>query len=385
MKKPLFLIALFCCLSATPSWAGDRYWVLAISGSWNGTAGVNWSTTSGGAGGAAEPTAGDDVFFDANSGANTITIATTDALCRSFNATGYTGTLNINRNSASAGWVIGDGTVGHFTLGSGMTFTSTFDYSMITFASTTGTNNITTNGKSIPCRVTFDGVGGTWQFQDAFASVGNDITAVRLTNGTLNTNGKSVTVPDFRNVDSGVVSTLTLGSSTFTCTSVAAEFTMPSNNTLTANTSTIVFSDTSATNKNFNGGGKTYNLFNITGGGAGIVIVAGSSTFANLPQIVGGTKSVRFTAGTTQTYTGGTDFGNGTNVITIDTNTGGSAATLSTNQAVCANYLSIQDITGAGAGTWNVGSNSTNVSGNTGLTFSSCVTYVAGDMLQVFD
>ena len=49
----------------------NRYWI-GGSGDWTDTA--NWSTTSGGSGGASVPTASDDVYIDANSGSGTVYI-----------------------------------------------------------------------------------------------------------------------------------------------------------------------------------------------------------------------------------------------------------------------------------------------------------------------
>ena len=48
----------------------NRYWVLG-SGTWDTTTTTNWSTTSGGLGGASAPTSADDVIFDANSNVGT--------------------------------------------------------------------------------------------------------------------------------------------------------------------------------------------------------------------------------------------------------------------------------------------------------------------------
>ena len=42
----------------------DRYWVAVATSNWNNTA--NWSTMSGGAGGASVPTANESAVFDAN-------------------------------------------------------------------------------------------------------------------------------------------------------------------------------------------------------------------------------------------------------------------------------------------------------------------------------
>lgn len=68
----------------------DRYWVGGTA-AWDNTAGTKWATTSGGAGGAAVPTSADSVYFDANSGAVTVTLQ--GGYCRNLTATGFTGTL----------------------------------------------------------------------------------------------------------------------------------------------------------------------------------------------------------------------------------------------------------------------------------------------------
>jgi hypothetical protein len=76
----------------------NRYWV-GGTGTWDNLALLKWATTSGGLGGSAVPTSSDDVFFDANSGANTVTIDAGTAICDSLTMTGFTGTLAFGSNS----------------------------------------------------------------------------------------------------------------------------------------------------------------------------------------------------------------------------------------------------------------------------------------------
>ena len=76
----------------------NRYWVGGTA-TWDGTAGTKWALTSGGAGGQAVPTSADTVFFDANSGANTVTIGSGTAVCSTLTMTGFTGTLAFGSNS----------------------------------------------------------------------------------------------------------------------------------------------------------------------------------------------------------------------------------------------------------------------------------------------
>lgn len=77
----------------------NRYWV-GGNGTWDGTTTTNWSTTSGGAGGASVPGTADAVLFDYNSGTGTATIATgyTPNIV-SINYQPNNFTLNLNNNT----------------------------------------------------------------------------------------------------------------------------------------------------------------------------------------------------------------------------------------------------------------------------------------------
>lgn len=96
----------------------NKYWI-GGTGTWDNASATNWSTTSGGAGGASAPIAGDTVFFDANSGTGTCTVTATAAsvVCTLNNANielslsanfttayGFThtaGTITLNNNVLS--------------------------------------------------------------------------------------------------------------------------------------------------------------------------------------------------------------------------------------------------------------------------------------------
>ena len=58
-KLTLFLVSLMSIANAA-----DRFWVATSTSNWNNTA--NWSTTSGGSGGASVPTSGDRCYFYSN-------------------------------------------------------------------------------------------------------------------------------------------------------------------------------------------------------------------------------------------------------------------------------------------------------------------------------
>ena len=158
----------------------NRYWV-GGTGTWNTSSTTNWSASSGGASGASVPTAADSVFFDQSS---TYTVTLTGALnCLNFTVSAgtvtfsSTGTLSIS---------------GALSLVAATVWSAT---GTITFIATSGTNTITTNGVSISAPITFNGVGGTWQLQDALTL--GSTRATTLTSGTLDLNNYTMTSGSF--------------------------------------------------------------------------------------------------------------------------------------------------------------------------------------------
>ena len=91
----------------------SRYWVGGTA-TWDATAGTKWAATSGGAGGQTVPGAADIVFFDANSGANTVTLGASTTISRlimlAFPGTLAFGTNTISLNSNSTTVFFGDTT-----------------------------------------------------------------------------------------------------------------------------------------------------------------------------------------------------------------------------------------------------------------------------------
>ncbi len=165
-----------------------RYWV-GGAGSWDSTNTANWSTTSGGAGGASVPIAGDTPQFDGNSGTGTVTFTnsgvTTSAItlnnvnitlslgaaltiAGSFNLT--TGTLTTNNyNLTSTSLSCIGGGVQVFNLGSStVTLSAASPLSLnapnVTFNAGTSQINVTS---AVPV---FSGAGKTF-YNVAFTSV----------------------------------------------------------------------------------------------------------------------------------------------------------------------------------------------------------------------
>lgn len=158
----------------------DRYWVGGTA-NWDGTAGTKWSATSGGAGGASVPTSADNVFFDANSGAGTVTVTAT-ANCADLNFTGFTGTF--------AGSAVLVQFSGSFTAAAGMTWT--FSGSLFSDNTVAG-KTFTTNGKTLACEVGVSGA-GSLALQDALTTTN---TFTLTTSGTLTTNNHNINCKRF--------------------------------------------------------------------------------------------------------------------------------------------------------------------------------------------
>lgn len=216
----------------------NRYWVGGTA-AWDATAGTKWSTTSGGAGGSAVPTASDDVFFNAASGAVTCTI-TGSRTCLSLNCTGFTGTL--------------DGTsTPVLTISGNLTFVSgmgSVPDSLALVFNATNTRTITNAGKSAGS-YNFNGVGGTWIFQDALNNNGGAFSenSVTLTNGTLNLNNFTLSTNTFYSSNSNT-RTLAFGTGSITVsasadTSAAWDVATATNFSITGTPSVIGASDSS--------------------------------------------------------------------------------------------------------------------------------------------
>ncbi len=302
-----------------------RYWV-GGSDAWDGTAGTKWALSSGGAGGAPVPSASDDVFFDAVSGAVTVT-KTGSLACKDLDFTGFTGTL------AGTGIISITGAI--LTLGSGMTWSST-GVDVLSGAIV----SLTSNGKTIAGGFTYDASGGVLTIEDALSVTG----AVTLTQGTFDANDQTITVGSFHSSNSNV-RTILMGSGLWTLTSIATvwELTTTNNLTFTKDTANIKLTNNSASAKVFAGGSLTYNDVWIAVAGAGITTISGSNTFDDLKIDTG--IIIEFTDGTTQvvtTFTAGAGAqrilrGTGTGNWTISAATGTisvSNSTISYSQAV---------------------------------------------------
>lgn len=167
----------------------NRYWRGGGSGVWDSGSASNWSTTSGGAGGASAPTSADDVFFDANSNIGTSPfslLVSNGAACRSLTISGLDGVLTIT--SAATLTIYGSVSI---TSAASMVVSGWLN--QITFASTSTGNTIDFGGLVLSNPLVWAGVGGGWTLGSAFT---NTFTGA-LTNGTLDLASYTLTCTTF--------------------------------------------------------------------------------------------------------------------------------------------------------------------------------------------
>lgn len=363
----LLLILLTLCV--LPAHAANRYWVGGgSSANWNATGNTNWGSASNTQDNVAAPTSGDDVFFDGvGTGASNSTLNTAFTI-RSLNMTGYANTLT---HSAAVTLSIGDATAGASNVAlkfpSGMTYTlGNSNTSAITFTSSSATQQtIDFAGKTVGT-LTFSTTGQNYLFSSGFTQGASS--SFIFTRGTLDLNGQTITT----NLFSGTAANTRV----FTCG--AANITVNSGNVGAWDWATVTgltFSCASATISmagtagGFKGGGLTYGT--VSFGGTGTHVLTGNNTFSTLTLNAG--RTFTFPASGTQTITTTLNCaGSAGNVITINSSTGGTAASLSkASGTVSCDYLNLTDSAATGGASFYAGANSTNVSGNTGWTFTA--------------
>lgn len=195
--------------------------------------------------------------------------------------------------------------------------------------------------------------------------------------GTFYSNGQNISALTF-----GATGTATLdggngGTWSLSRVTTGSVFSAASGNTFQNMTGTIIdlTGTASGVTLTFAGAGKTYGtLRHISTGSAGLTIT-GNNTFASLELRCTTSRTITFPAGGTQTITADPIFaGTPGQLLTIVSSSAGSAATLSkASGIVVADYLSVQDSTATGGASWYAGTNSTDVSGNTGWIFTGAV------------
>jgi len=335
----------------------DRYWV-GGTGDWDASTTTHWGSASGTADNASVPTFSDNVIFNSGSASDDYTVTiTATANCLDFTMDKPTGvgkkvtwagssTLNIYGSMNLSG-----GTAG---------ITRTYSGQIAFLATATG-KTVDTNEVTLASYLNFNGVGGGWTLSN---DINNGTSALEVNKGTFDTANKTITVGNFSS-SSASTRTFTLGSSTINCN--LFNTTNNTGLTFTANTAIIIVSGSTAA---FAGGGYTFSDVRITTSTSASYI-DGANSFGLL-TITGSTLiklNSNQTVTTTLTITGSS----AVNRIFIQSNTLGTARTITAATVVVTN-ADFQDITGAGAGDWDLSAitgGSGNCGGNTGITFTT--------------
>ena len=283
---------------------------------------------------------------------------------RNIDFTGYAGTWN---DTSGTNVFI----YGNLKISSGMTLTA--GTGTWTFGTTSGTKTITTNAKTLDRPIIFNGVGGTFQLQDAL-TMGSTRTAT-LINGTIDLFGKTLTVGTGFTTNAGTKN-LTFNGGTLVCPDPnvnAFNNSSATNFTTTAGTGTGTISMTAATAKRFVGGGSTFNC-TLNQGGAGDLTITGSNTFSNITNTVQ-PASILFVAGTTNTFSNFSLSGTAGNLITIGSTTAASHTLSKASGTVSVSFCSISQSSATGGATWQALTTNGNVNGgnNTGWDFGAVV------------
>lgn len=364
-----------------------RYWV---GGTGNTNDITHWAATSGGAGSAGVPTAADDVYFDANSGAGTVTINAALS-CRSLRTSGSSITTIVHNTSIVVS--IGDGTAGAGNVALDMSGITTYTkvnglgavINLISSANpTTYIQTIRTGTISLGSVNIYSAANPSYILLDNLVLVGYFTFGSGFDGCSFGANDFNVTALRYT-IGFGAV--IYMGSGTWTINETAAATVWNCGNTaftgIATMTSRIVIGTASANTRIFDGGGKTYNIldYTLSGSTGQLTISAGASTSNTISRLLfrdaSNARTMAITAGQTLTisnFTAGDIVGTSGRLMTIRSTSGGSAATISSPYRISSDYLSLQDITGAGNLPHYAGANSTNTSGNSNFLFENAKT-----------
>lgn len=272
-----------------------------------------------------------------------------------------TGTLSVGAAGVVSGALTSMTTTRNVTLTAGCTFPT----GVVMHFTTIGTVNapgITFGTSTIAVASTFTVAASTTVPLGANPTTSASTLTI---SGTITCTGTIAHTGDFLLNSTGTISgpsTLTIieGSWTFTAGGV-----MPATFNITHNI-------TGGTARQFTGASQSYGTLTRMGAGTGSLTIQGSNTFTSVIDNDGlAAHNLRFTAGTTQTAATFLLSGSSGNIITINTNTPASPATLHRTDGLNTNaaWLSVQDITVDARPEWFAGDHSTSVSGNSNWLF----------------
>jgi hypothetical protein len=230
---------------------------------------------------------------------------------------------------------------GNLTLSAGVGAVS--GNSTLTFIGTSGSNTLTTAGRTINGNITFNGLGSTWTLVDAL-SMGSGNTLI-LTAGSLVANNQNVSTGSFSSTGAAARS-LSMGNGTW---NIAGSWTLSGTN-LTFNSGLSTINMSSDTAKNFAGFNQTY--YNVVQTGLGNITLTGNNVFNSLSN-TDQPSNITFTGGSVNTFTNFTVSGNALDPIgLLSSNTTNFTLVKAGGGTVQVSGLSINYSTASPLSTW---------------------------------
>ena len=265
MYKRIKLLFIFVTFTYFNVFSITRYWV-GGSGTWDGSTTTNWSTTSGGLGGASAPTSAIDVIFDASSftaGSQTVTVSS--GVCKTMNWTGVTNSPILSISSILDVY-------GSVTFISAMTLSGS---STIYF---NASGNLATNGLSL---------GATINVWTGTLTLLDNVTTTKSFNGSSAGSIASggFTLSSTSNITNSGSGAFNFSTSTINCTSItnSGSGSISFNGSVTASSSTTVSSGTLNLNSS------TLNTTSITVSGGTLNLGTSSTTTTPYLNVTSGT------------------------------------------------------------------------------------------------
>ena len=224
------------------------------------------------------------ISLNVNAGSDQVNLSTTNGAYKNVDFTGFTGTVSVQNSILVFGnWNWGGTTL----LGAGA--------GTVQFAATSGTKTITSNGQSFPADVTFSGVGGTWQLQDALTLGSTRVTTI--TNGTLNLSSYTLSTGLFATNTSNITA-LAFGTGNINLTGSGATIWVGSTTCTVTGTRQVICTDSGS-------GARTLNTGLVSEANAiSFRITAGTGTF-NMTSANTSVLNLDFTDGVNPTGFGG--------------------------------------------------------------------------------
>lgn len=234
------------------------------------------------------------------------------------------------------------------------------------------TQTITSAGRVLNSTLDIFAIGGTVRLLDAFATARDSGTAVRINNGTFDTNGYNVTL-------SGATASLFLSGTATKALAIGASlidvqgsggFSVGSAvGTTISGTGTIRLSSASA--KSITTAGASFSGIAIDQGGAGALTISGTATtFGDLTNSYKSVGATTITLATNATFENFSASGEAGRILTFNSSSASTTRTITkTSGTVSVDYISIQRSAATGGATWTAGVNSINAGNNTGWIF----------------